>query len=170
MMFKVSPICAVVVVAAIWQGSSCGSSTSKNTASANGNVNMATANMNANMTNSGQPSQKERTLATGTWGGDHLNLESTADGATLEFDCGHGTIAGRLVVDENGRFSMKGRYVREHGGPTRQGEDQSGEPATYSGTSDGKTMTLTVTIDGTNEVIGTFTLTHGKMGRVRKCL
>jgi len=170
MMLNSSSICAVLVLIAVWQGSSCGSSTSKNSTLPNSNINAPTANMNQNSTNSGQSSQKERTLATGMWGGDHVNMEVTAAGATLDFDCAHGTIAGQLVVDENGKFSLRGRYVQEHGGPTRQDEDQSGQPATYSGTSDGKTLTLTIMIDGTNEVIATYKLTQGKMGRVRKCL
>ena len=97
-------------------------------------------------------------------------MEATEDGATLEFDCAHGTISGRLVVGADGKVTLKGRYAREHGGPIRQGEDQSGQPATYSGTTDGKTLTLTITIDENKEEIGTFTLTNGKQGRVRKCL
>lgn len=159
-------VLAMVTVLVVWQGSSCGSATrvSNNT----GNSNVSTLNTNVN-SSTDQP-QKQRSLPTGLWGGEHVSMEVTEDGAELEFDCAHGTISGRLMVGENGKVSLKGRYAREHGGPIRQGEDQSGQPATYSGSADDKSLTLTITIDENKEEIGTFTLTHGKQGRVRKCL
>ena len=170
-MFKSNTLCALALLIALWQGSSCGSSPNRNNIPNNNGASSTstpTAMMNSNSPT--PPPQKERTLATGTWGGEHVNMEATEDGAKLEFDCAHGTISGRLVVSENGTVSLKGRYVREHGGPIRQDEDQSGQPATYTGTTDGKTLTLKITLDGSNEEVGTFTLTHGKTGRVRKCL
>jgi hypothetical protein len=106
----------------------------------------------------------------GTWGGPHISVEVTDKGASLNYDCAHGTIDQRLKTDRRGHFKATGTHYREHGGPIRRDESQSGEPAAYTGTINGQTMTLTVTLTNTHETIGTFTLTHGKRGRVMKCL
>ncbi len=105
----------------------------------------------------------------GMWGGDHISLEVNDSGATVEYDCAHGTITEKLVPDSSGKLVVKGFYVREHPGPIREGEEARGEPAVYSASLNGETMTLTVTLSRTKETVGPFTLTHGKMGRLRKC-
>ena len=69
----------------------------------------------------------------------------------------------------SGKLVVKGLYVREHPGPVREGEEGRGEPAVYSASLTGQTMTLTVTLSQTSETVGPFTLTHGKIGRLRKC-
>jgi hypothetical protein len=105
----------------------------------------------------------------GTWGGQHISLEATAEGATIDYDCAHGTITEKIVPDRNGKFVVKGFHATERPGPTREGDDQRGQPATYSGETDGKTLTLTVKLTSSNEEVGTFNLTHGRYGRVMKC-
>ena len=75
-----------------------------------------------------------------------------------------------LLTDSSGRFDLAGTHTREHGGPIRIGEKEDKRPARYTGTTDGRTMTLTVALAGSNEPLGTFTLTHGKIGRIVKCL
>jgi len=115
-------------------------------------------------------SQREDRMTKGSWGGNHVSMEVTEEGAQIEYDCAHGTIPTPLKIDSNGKFSAKGLHFRERGGPQRVGSEERGEPVVYSGTTDGKTATLTVTNVATEEVIGTFTLSHGKAGRVTKCL
>ena len=110
------------------------------------------------------------TLEVGAWGGDHVNLLVVATGGTLEYDCAHGTIDQPFVVDSSGRFDLAGTHTREHGGPIRIGEKEDKRPARYTGTTDGRTMTLTVTVTGSNEPLGTFTLTRGQIGRIFKCV
>ena len=122
-------------------------------------------NMNANTSvNSNTRSNAGQSPAdvSGVWGGLHLNIEVSESGATLDYDCAHGTITERIVPDREGKFSVKGFHVRERPGPTREGEDTEGQPATYSGSINNQTMTLTVKLSRTNEDIGTFTLTQGK--------
>jgi hypothetical protein len=109
-----------------------------------------------------------RYLQAGTWGGPHIRIEVTGNAATIEYDCAHGTIKGPLRVDSRGRFALNGTYVREHGGPVRPQDLQAGQPARYSGWTDGKKMTLTVWSD-TKETVGTFTLVRGEAGHVWKC-
>ena len=116
----------------------------------------------------GKP-RKMQNIATGTWGGQQINISIEGNAATVEYDCANGTINGPLKVDRNGRFSLSGTHVREHGGPIRADEKPPSQPARYTGRIDGKKMTLTVTLPNSNEKLGTFTLTHGQSGRLRKC-
>jgi len=116
------------------------------------------------------PAPAKNRVVAGTWGGAHIGLEVTEKGAEVEFDCAHGTIAQPLLLDRQRRFDVKGVYIQEHGGPVREGEAAGGRPARYAGRVDSSTMTLTVTLTDTNEKIGTFTLTSGKVPVLRKCL
>jgi hypothetical protein len=112
---------------------------------------------------------KASRLAAGTWGGQHIRIEVGSGPAAIEYDCANGTIAGPLVLDRKGNFRWKGSHTREHGGPIRIEETPQGEPAIYSGSVKGNTMTLTVTLANTNQSIGTFMLSRGTPGRVFKC-
>jgi hypothetical protein len=111
---------------------------------------------------------QEDRMVKGNWGGDQVLLSVSDDGASIEFACAHGKITERMVTDSEGKFSVKGTFVRERGGPTRQGEER-GDEVTYSGSVQSETMTLKV-LNGAGETIGDFTLVHGKSVRLRKCL
>lgn len=109
-------------------------------------------------------------VAVGIWGGDHAGLTIVETGAHLEFDCAHGDISQPLMVDRNGNLSVDGVFVREHGGPIPIGEQPDQKPALYAGNVDGATMTLDVTLTGSQEKIGTFRLTYRASPHVVKCL
>ena len=109
-------------------------------------------------------------VQTGTWGGEHVAMTVTAGGAHLEFDCASGDINQPLTLDSERRMAMDGVFVREHGGPVRDGETADRRPARYSGRINGNTMTLGITLIDSNENIGTFTLNYGAEPAVRKCL
>ena len=115
-----------------------------------------------------QPSATKAPVKTGTWGGEHARLEVTEAGAVIEYDCGRGTIDQRLVTDAGGRFTARGHHVRGRGGPVRA--DEPPPPgARYTGQVTGKTMRLTVAIEGEEEPIGPFTLTYGAEADLMKC-
>jgi hypothetical protein len=111
-------------------------------------------------------------VTTGSWGGEQIRMEVTDAGATIEYACARGTIDHQLVTGAGGRFTAKGTYVRERGGPEGEGEREreEGARALYTGRTDGKTMTFTVRLTGTNEEFGPFKLAHGKKTRVTKCM
>jgi len=112
-----------------------------------------------------------REALTGSWGGAHVVLELTADGGRIEYDCAHGTIAGSVAPDREGRFEAAGTHSAEHPGPVREEDEQrQGQPVRYRGKVSGETLTLTVTLTDSNEEIGTFALTRGAAPRLRKCL
>jgi hypothetical protein len=104
----------------------------------------------------------------GDWGGQHVRLSVTAVGAAIEFDCAHVSLDEPLLLDEQGRFQVKGRYTRERGGPVRKGEEDDTRPASYSGSSDGRTLTLSFTPEGADPV-GPFELERGRPPRLFKC-
>lgn len=108
-------------------------------------------------------------VSAGSWGGEHAVLTVETNSASIEFDCAHGSLPAPIALTQD-RFDVAGDYVQEHGGPIREGEQVVHRPARYQGAVDGKTMTLTVTLNDTGDRIGSFTLTHGVSGRVFKCL
>ena len=114
--------------------------------------------------------RKMQRLPTGIWGGPHVSIAVEPRSAHIDYDCAHGTINGPFNLDNKGRFTWRGTYNREHGGPIRIGEESNGRPAIYSGWIKGDTMTLTVKLADTNEVVETYTLKRGSAGRVFKCL
>ena len=142
-----------IVVAMLLQGGSC------NEAKMNKNG----GNMNQTSTNNSQ-----RKIS-GQWGGQGISMEVTDSGATLDFDCASGTITEPITVDGAGKFSAKGRFARQRPGPTREDDNNEGQPASYSGVVDGENLTLTITLTKNSEKVGDFTLAHGKMGRIRRC-
>ena len=117
----------------------------------------------------GPPGAQAR-VSNGTWGGDHAGMEVTDDGATLDYDCAHGTIDEPLLLDGQGDFNVTGTHVTEHGGLQPGDGKADSHPARYTGHVEGQVMTLTVTLTDTQEEFGTFKLTFGASPRVVKCL
>jgi hypothetical protein len=115
------------------------------------------------------PEEKVQRVPAGIWGGAHIILNLTNDGATIVMDCARGTINQPMEMDGAGHFDVTGTFITESPGPTRQGGETS-RPVRYSGTVNGKSMTLTIVPTDTDEKLGTFTLTQGAQGRIRKCL
>src|SRR2546425_13277881 len=59
-------------------------------------------------------------LLSGDWGGPHAALSAAADGATLQFDCGRGSITVPVQLDAQGRFDVAGEYVTQPGGRSEE--------------------------------------------------
>ena len=105
----------------------------------------------------------------GIWGAQRAQLNTTDRGAMIAFDCARGTIDEPLVLDSNGRFDVAGTYTQEHPGPEREGEDNS-QPARYTGSVNGKTLTLEIKLTGREDSIGPLTFSFGKLTHLVKCL
>ena len=111
---------------------------------------------------------KQQRIASGVWGGQHIQIKVGAKSATIEYDCANGVINGPLVVDADGNFKLRGTHRMERGGPIRADEQPRKIPATYTGSIKGTTMTLTLKLaDSSDEE--TFTLERGKEGEIFKC-
>jgi hypothetical protein len=103
------------------------------------------------------------------WGGEHLELVRTDSGATLQYDCAHGTMSAPPTPDASGRFVVTGTHVLEHGGPVRADEVEDRRAATYTGRVAGGSMTLSVQVSGVSATLGPFTLRRGDAGRLYRC-
>jgi hypothetical protein len=109
-------------------------------------------------------------VPSGTWGGEHVQLTVTDATATVEFDCAHGTLDRPLALDRRGHFDVAGIFVREHGGPIRVDEAPDQQPARYAGIVNRRSMTMTVTMTTSPNVLGPFALVLGQPARLLKCL
>lgn len=110
-----------------------------------------------------------KTVTAGVWGAEHIRVEVSAAGARVEWDCAHGSVEKTLVADGQGLFAVEGIYVRERPGPIRVGVEPPMLRASYEGSVSGSTMTLKVVLIESKETVGTFLLTLGDEGRLRKC-
>ncbi len=113
-----------------------------------------------------KPPAAGKRLNPGTWGGNHVNLEVTNEGAGFEFDCARGSTNQPITLDENGNFEVDGTYERAGPGPTREG-GKNAIDVRFTGTVTGDTMDLTVQI--ANGDPQKFKLTSGKQGRLTRC-
>jgi hypothetical protein len=112
--------------------------------------------------------QEQHRVTRGNWGGQNIQLTVNDAGAQVQFSCSHGTIDEALVL-KDGKFSARGTFIREGPGPLREDDPPAKQPAVYRGSVQDKTMTLTVTLDKTNEQVGSFELEFDTPGRVRRC-
>jgi hypothetical protein len=108
-------------------------------------------------------------VPTGTWGGDHIILEVTENGAEADFACARGAVEERLILDGNRRFDAKGSYVQESPGQRREEQPARSRPARYAGRVQGPMMFLTITLTDNGQTIGTFSLTKDRTPRITKC-
>jgi len=109
-------------------------------------------------------------LPPGNWGGEHVSLMASDAGANVEFDCAHGTVDEAPRLDSEGRFTLSGTYVREHGGPIYDGEPVDRHPASYFGRLQDLRVTLSIRLTDDGTQIGPFTALHGQPPTLFKCL
>lgn len=112
----------------------------------------------------------KRALPAGAWGGEHISLNVTGKGGGFELDCAHGSLDEPLSVGGDGSFDVRGRLVRERGGPVRAGETPDSYPARLSGRVEGARMTLRIVLTDSGESVGEFSLERGRDPQLTKCL
>ena len=106
--------------------------------------------------------------ALGEWNGLHASLVIDKSGGAVEYDCAHGGFAGTIRSGRIGQFVAPGVFVREHGGPIRDGEPIDSLAAVYLGVVRGDELTLRMIV-GT-DTAGPYTLTRNGQVRLFKCL
>ena len=107
-------------------------------------------------------------LMAGVWGGTGANLTvmDPASGASIEFDCAHGTIAGPLDLASDGGFKWKGTWAFE-GGP-QPIPPLPPKDVVYAGKVKDDQMTLSVVYDN-GTMGGPWMLTWNKQVLLHKC-
>jgi hypothetical protein len=106
----------------------------------------------------------------GVWGGPHIIMEVTADGATITCECAIGTIDEPIKIEKDHRFAVRGTFTRQQRGSVRSDENPDRNPAHYAGRVDGKSMTLVITLPNTNETVDTFYLKYGEQPELTRCM
>jgi hypothetical protein len=89
--------------------------------------------------------------------------------ASFEFDCAHAAIRAPWRLDADGRFSVKGVFVREHGGPVRKGEDEDERPALFKGRLQGDRLEFEIELTEEKQTAGSYVVTLGGRPRIFKC-
>jgi len=105
---------------------------------------------------------------TGTWGGPEATLVLAAQGGTVEYACGTGTIDSGWHVAGDGRWTATGQHF-SGGGPV-PGEGRPPHGATYTGTFRGDVLTFTVTVPDIEAVLGPYRVRRGAPGASEICL
>jgi hypothetical protein len=124
----------------------------------------------AGLTACAEDSVQPATQIEGEWGGEHIMLVADDAGGVLEYDCAHGTIDESLITNADGYFDFVGTHTRETGGPSHVDEEPDIHPARYQGRVSGNTLTLTITLTDSGDVLGPYALVRGEPGLVYKCL
>ena len=109
-------------------------------------------------------------LPRGGWGGAHVSLTVSTTGASLEFDCAHGMVDEAPLLGSQGQFNLRGTYVREHGGPIRDGEPEDSQPALYFGQLEGSLVTISIRLTEEGIQLGPYAARLGQQPRLFKCL
>jgi hypothetical protein len=106
----------------------------------------------------------------GNWGGQHIGLQLSGSGGTVDYDCAAGRIDGPVVPDGSGRFRAVGVHTPAMGGPERVGEQRPSYSASYSGQVSGDWMTLRVDVPSQRIVIGPYRLQRNAQPMLMRCL
>ncbi len=135
-------------------------------------VSVSKKNKSANLAKSKKKMIQKKTVevAPGNWGGRGIGLTIEKNSARIEYDCAEAEINRKIMIDENGNFSVEGDYIRHSFGPVRADMPPERQPARFEGKISDQTMTLTVSLTGSKEKIGEFTLKLDQTARIRRCL
>ena len=101
----------------------------------------------------------------GTWGGDNAGMIVNGNDVHVHIACTLGNAVGPIHPDVNGRFETTGTYNVD-AYPVDRGITH---PARFSGRIVGKTMTLTVSLTDTGQVLGPVTMVYGEEPRMGPC-
>ena len=101
----------------------------------------------------------------GTWGGDNAAMIVTGNDVHVHIACTRGNAVGPIHPDENGQFEATGTYSVDVY-PVDRGITH---PARFSGRVVGKTMTLTVSLTDTGQVLGPVALIYAEEPRMGPC-
>ncbi len=104
-------------------------------------------------------------LAAGTWGGDNAGLIASDTSAHVHIGCTLGNVHQAIVIDAVGRFDVPGVYsITAY--PVHRGPDH---PARFTGWTDGRMMSLTVTLTDTAVALGPVQLVFGQDPQMGPC-
>ena len=101
----------------------------------------------------------------GTWGGDDAGMLVQPTSAHVHIGCTKGDVPEAIPLDAEGRFDVGGTYNVD-AYPVDRGILH---PARFTGTTDGRTLTLRVSLTDTGRILGPVVLTFGVEPRMVVC-
>jgi hypothetical protein len=104
----------------------------------------------------------------GVWGGEQASLTINRDGGLIQLFCAFGSIDQAIVTDQSGRFDVGGTQTPMMGALPIGGLPR--HPARYAGTTDGRTMTLRITVPDLQQTLGPFSLVYGVNSSLTPCM
>jgi hypothetical protein len=112
------------------------------------------------------PSPSTAPIQIGDWGGAHVQMTVTAEGARFQFECASGQTQGPITVGPAGQFSVDGTYTLQNG-PLILGVSQQRQ-ASYAGTVAGNSLALLVTYtdSGGHSHQAQYDLIYGQKGEL----
>jgi hypothetical protein len=102
------------------------------------------------------------------WGGAGVEVTTTEEGATVQFDCASGVIEQPIEVNWLGNFDVSGSYLRERdalGNLVREIH-----PARFQGTIHGDFFSMTVFLSDGGQLVGAYAATRGMPASIHRCL
>ena len=113
-------------------------------------------------------SRRNKPVLQGVWGGDQAGVTISRGGGSVQIFCAFGSISQPVVANARGQFDVAGTFTPMSGVPPIGGIPRY--PARYSGTTDGHTMTLRITVSDLRLNAGPFTLVHGVPSGLSPCM
>jgi hypothetical protein len=101
----------------------------------------------------------------GMWGGDNAGLMADDTSAHIHIGCTYGDVHEPIVLDMSSRFDVVG----EHNISAYPVDRGILHPARFTGSVDGRTMTLTVTLTDTAVTLGPVSMTFEKEPNLGPC-
>jgi hypothetical protein len=115
--------------------------------------------------NGGATAIRPGPLTAGTWGGANAGLIASDTSAHVHIGCTLGNVHQAIVIDPGGRFDVPGVYnVTAY--PVHRGPDH---PARFTGWTDGRVMSLSVTLIDTTVTLGPVQLVFGQDPTMGPC-
>ena len=108
-------------------------------------------------------------VSPGSWGGRGASLVVDKKSVKIEFDCAQGEIRRQLKIDGRGNFKVDGFYKQEPFGPILKDNRPQFVPAVFKGKIVGKSMSLSVLLNGKDEPIAEYVVGRGEVPRITKC-
>ncbi|MGH7668879.1 MAG: hypothetical protein ACRENQ_05240 [Gemmatimonadaceae bacterium] len=105
----------------------------------------------------------------GNWGGPNAGMVVSDSGAEVQYACASGRITAPLLLNSHGDFNLPGLYIRTGPGPVPVNDSLVPKfPARYTGHTDGKAMSFTMS--GDSVPTQSYDLTFGGNPNVMRCL
>ncbi len=103
------------------------------------------------------------------WGTTGINLTIQDDGAKIEYDCAGGEITQKFTINDDGNFTLDGKYTAQTPGPVVLNRQPVDRDARFEGKIFDGQMLLKVTFLDNNEKLEDVLLKRDVTGRIRHC-